>query len=85
MDEKGFRQGISDSAKIICLRHGLRMNWQQMEIEKSLHKETSGEGVVLPTLIIYQGAGHYVGWYQSLKNPEIDCDQWSFSYSKKIS
>jgi len=43
----------------------------------------SGKGVVLLPLIIYKGAGHYMGWYQSLKNPEINCNQWKFSYSKK--
>ena len=24
-----------------------------------------------------------MGWYQFLKSPEIDCDNWKFSYSKK--
>ena len=43
----------------------------------------SGERVVLPLSIMYKGAGHYMGWYQSLKNPEINCDRWKFSYSKK--
>jgi len=43
----------------------------------------SGEGIVQPPLVIFKGAGHYVGWYQCLKHPEVDCDRWKFAYSKQ--
>jgi len=43
----------------------------------------SGEGIVLPPLIIYKGAGHYMSWYQSLKNPDVECNHWKFTYSRK--
>jgi len=87
MDEKGFRQGISDRAKVICLRRGRGMtgklatdgNREMITVVEAI----SGEGIVQPPLVIYKGAGHYKGWYQSLKNPEVDCDQWKFTYSKK--
>ena len=39
----------------------------------------SGDGRVLPPLIIYKGAGYYIGWYQYL-NPEVAGD-YKFSYT----
>ena len=87
MDEKGFRQGISDLAKVICLYRGRGMtgklatdgNWEMITVVEAI----SGSGSVLHPLVIYKGAGHYMGWHQFLKSPEIDCDKWKFSYSKK--
>ena len=62
MDEKGFRQGISDRAKVICLRRGGGMtgklatdgNREIMTVVEGI----SREGIVLPPLIIYKGAEH---------------------------
>jgi len=34
----------------------------------------SETGSVLPPLVIYKGAGHYMVWSQFLKSPEIDCE-----------
>jgi len=39
----------------------------------------SGDGQVLPPMIIYKGAGHYMGWYQHL-DPEVVRD-YKFAYT----
>jgi len=65
MDEKGFRQGISDRAKVICLYRGRGMtgklatdgNREMITVVEAI----SGSGIVLPPLVIYKGAGHYMG------------------------
>ena len=41
------------------------------------------KGTVLPPLIIYKAARHYVGWYLSLHTPEGHCGHWKFSYLEK--
>ena len=67
MDEKGFRQGISDYAKVICLYRGRGMigklatdgNQEIITVVEAI----SGSDSVLPPLVIYKDAGHYMGWY----------------------
>jgi len=39
-----------------------------------------GDGSVLPPLVIYKGAGPYMGWYQHIKG--LGCDEWQFFYSR---
>ena len=87
MVEKGFRQGISDRAKVICLRSSRGItgklapdrNREMITVVEGI----SGEGIILSRLIIYTDAGHYMDWYQSLKNPVMEGDRWKFTYSKK--
>ena len=84
MDDKGFGQGIADRAKVICRRLPRGMSGK-VAIDGNRELITvvetiSGDGYILPPLVIYKGAAHYMGWYQHL-NPE-DCDNWKFTYSK---
>ena len=70
MDEKGFQQGISDKAKVICV-HRQRGMTGKMATDGTRKLITvvetiSGDGVSLPPLVIYKGASHYMGWYQHL-------------------
>ena len=66
VDEKGFRQGISDYAKVI-------VRWRERGMIPKVATDgkrelitviecISGDGQVLPPMIIYKGAGHYMGW-----------------------
>jgi len=70
VDEKGFRQGISDCAKVI-------VRWRERGITAKIATDgkrelitviecISGDRQVLPPMIISKGAGHYMGWYQHL-------------------
>ena len=65
MDEKGFRQGISDKAKVICVRreHGMsgKMATDGNRELITVVETISGNGIALPLLVIYKGAGHYMG------------------------
>ena len=84
MDEKGFRQGIADRARVIC-RHLPRGMSGKVAIDGNRELITvvetvCGDGFVLPPLVIYKGAAHYMGWYQYLN--EKACIQWKFTYSK---
>lgn len=84
MDEKGFRQGISDKAKVMCLRRERGMTGKMATdgIREliTVVETISGDGVSLPPLVIYKGAGHYRGLYQHLD--PIECQAWKFSYTK---
>jgi len=86
MDEKGFRQGVSDRTKVICQRreHGMtgKMATDRTRELIMIVETISGDGAVLSPLIIYKGVVHYMGWYQHL-GPLIDiCKDWKFTYSK---
>ena len=85
MDEKGFKQGISDRAKVICLRRPKGMTGKvAMDGERELItmvETISGDGIVLPPLVIYKGAGYYMGWYQHIE--KLGCEEWRFAYSPK--
>ena len=83
VDEKGFRQGISDRAKVI-------VRWRERGMTAKVATDgkrelitviecISGDGQVLPPMIIYKGAGHYMGWYQHL-DPEVVGD-YKFVYT----
>ena len=84
MDEKGFRQGISDKAKVICVRRERGMTGKMATDGTreliTVVETISGDGVSLPPLVIYKGAGHYMGWYQHLD--PMTCQAWKFSYTK---
>jgi len=86
MDEKGFRQGVSDRAKVICqgqecgmtgkmATHGTRKLITVVET-------ISGDRAVLSLLIIYKDMAHYMGWYQHLGLLIDICKDGKFTYSK---
>ena len=63
MDEKGFLMELAQRSKVICTHR--RGNFP---IKDDRYRElltcieaVSGSGVVLPPLIIYKGAAHYLG------------------------
>jgi len=67
MDKKGFRQGVSDRAKVICQYQELGMT-RKMATDGTQELITvvetiSEHGAVLSPLIIYTGVAHYMGWY----------------------
>ena len=88
MDEKGFRQGISDRAKVICQR---RPRGTTGKVAQDGNKELvtvietiSGNGTVLPPLIIFKGKQFSMGWFQiTSRNPKLElaCKGWKISYS----
>ena len=70
MDEKGFRQGISDRAKVICRR---RARGATGKVAQDGNKELStvveaidGIGNVLPPLVIFKGKVFTAGWLQTI-------------------
>jgi len=86
MDEKGFRQGVSDPAKVICQR---RERGMSRKIATNGTRELitvvetiSGDGQVLFPLVIYKGVANYMGWYQYLGSLIDTCKDWKFTYSK---
>ena len=85
MDEKGFRQGIADRSKVICKRLSKGRSGKVAENSNreliTVVEAISGDGMVLPPLVIYKGAAHYMGWYQHLK-PE-DCINWNLPIAKR--
>jgi len=65
MDEKGFRQGISDRAKVICQRRERGMTGKMATDGTreliTVVETICGDGTVLSPLIIYKGVAHYMG------------------------
>ena len=86
MDEKGFRQGVSDRAKVICLRRERGMTGKMATDGTreliTVVETISGDGMALAPLIIYKGVAHYMGWYQHLDSLINICKDWKFTYSK---
>ena len=83
MDDKGFRQGIADRAKILCQRLA---NGRSGKVPSDTNRKLiivgqaiSGDGIVLLPFVIYTGAAHYVGWYQHLD--AFQCGNLEFTYS----
>ena len=65
-DVKGFRQGISESAKdIIRWRESMtaKVTTDRKREMNTVIECASGEARVLPPMIIYHSAGHYMGLY----------------------
>jgi len=66
MDEKGFRQGISDRAKVICQCRERGMTGKVATDGTreliAVVETISGDGTALTKLIIYKGVAHYMGW-----------------------
>lgn len=84
MDEKGFLQGVSDRAKVVCLR---QVRGMSAKVATDGNRElitviecVCGDGTTLPPLIVYRGAHHYMGWYNKLTKEAKD---YKFSYSPK--
>ena len=85
VDEKGFRLGISDRAKVICKRREREMTGK---LATDGNRElitviecVSGSGQAIAPFVIYKGASHYMGWYQHL-DPQAT-EGWKFAYSSK--
>jgi len=83
MDEKGFRQGIADRAKVLCKR---LIKGRSGKVASDTNRELitvvetiTGDGIVLPPFVIYKGTAHYMGWYQHLD--PVQCGNWKFTYS----
>ena len=83
VDEKGFRLGISDRAKVICKRRERGMtgklatdgNRELITVIECI----SGDGYALAPFIIYKGSANYMGWYQHLDSKATD--GWKFAYT----
>jgi hypothetical protein len=72
MDEKGFILGYSAKAKVIC-RGGRRPPRITQDGTQELITviECCSAGLkVLPSFIIYKGAGQYMGWHSETSDPE---------------
>jgi len=86
IDEKGFRQRVSDRAKVICQCRARGMNGKMATDDTreliTVVETISGDGIVLSQLIIYKGVAHYMGWYQHLYSLIDVCKDWKFTYSK---
>jgi len=86
MDEKGFRQGASNQATVICLRRerGITGKIATDSTRKliTVVETIFGDGMALSPLIIYKGVAHYMGWYHQLDSLINICKYWKFTYSK---
>lgn len=87
MDEKGFIMGVADRCKVICKEMGrggsveVGGDASGRELLTCIEVMSAGKsGHVLPTMIIYAGAGHYMGWH---KLTDARANNFRFSYSKK--
>jgi len=72
MEEKGFVLGYSAKAKLIC-RCGRRPPRVTQDGTRELVTviECCSAGlVVLPSFVIYKGAGQYMGWHSETSDPE---------------
>ena len=89
MDEKGFRQGISDRAKVICRR---RARGATGKVAQDGNKELStvveaidGIGNVLPPLVIFKGKVFTAGWLQTIVHDLNRLDNykdWKLTHSE---
>jgi len=86
MEEKGFRQGVSDRAKVICQPRERGMSGKMATDGTreliTVVETISGDGQVLFPLVICKGVVHYMGWYQYLGSLIDTCKDWKFTYSK---
>ena len=84
MDEKGFLMGLSERSKVICTYKG--RTFKMMDDGKrellTVVESVSADGHVLPSLIIYKGATHYMGWHK-FTGKDDESKQLRFSYSPK--
>jgi hypothetical protein len=76
MDEKGFVLGYSAKAKVICQR-----GQRPPEVTQDGNREVvtviescSADLVVLPSFVIYKGAGQYMGWHSETSDPDAVFD-----------
>ena len=85
MDEKRFRQGISNREKVICLRQerGMagKMATDGTQELITVVESISGDGMALSLLTIYKGMAHYMRWYQHWNSLIDICKDCKFTYS----
>jgi len=86
IDEKGFRQRISDRAKVICQRRECGMTGKPAtDVTRELIpvvETISRDRTTLSPLTISKGRANYMGWYQHLDSSIDICKDWKFTYSK---
>jgi len=72
MDEKGFLMGLSEKSKVICTYKGRTFKMMDDGNRELLTdiESVSADGRVLPSLIIYKGANHYMGWHKFTRKDE---------------
>ena len=63
MDEKGFLMGLSERSKVICPYKGRTFKMID-DGNRELLTVVPADGRVLPSLVIYKGATHYMGWHK---------------------
>ena len=85
MDEKGFLLGLAQTSKVICSSQGANRfkllddgNRELLIVIESV----SGNGCVLPPLIIYKGLHHYMGWHH-FTGQDKESQKFRFLYSPK--
>ena len=73
MDKKGFMMGVALRCKVICRKNRRSPkitqdgSWQWV----TLIETVSGDGCVLPPMMINKGKAHYMGWYAKLKKYDV--------------
>ena len=84
MYEKGFLIGLAERSKVIGTYKGRTfkmMDDGNRELLTAI-ESVSADGRVLPTLIIYKGATHYMGWHK-FTGKDSEFKNFRFSYSPK--
>ena len=84
MNEKGFLIELAQRSKVICtyLRGNSPIKDDGDREILTCIEAASGSGVVLPSLIIYKGAAHYLGWHK-FTGSHTGSENFHFSYSKR--
>jgi len=84
IDEKGFLMGLFKQSKVI--RTYKRQMFKMMDDGNqellTVVESVSADERVLPPLIIYKRATHYMGWYK-FTGQDDKSKQFRFSYSPK--
>jgi len=72
MDAKGFVLGYSAKIKVICRRgsHPPRVTQDGTQELVTVIECSSAGLVVLPSVVIYKGAGQYMGWHSETSDPD---------------
>jgi len=84
MDEKGFLMGLAERSKVICTYRGRTFKIKDDGNRELLTavESISVDGQVLPSLIIYKGATHYMGWHKFTRK-DLESKNFRFTYSPK--
>ena len=76
--------GLAQRSKVICTyrRGNFKIKDGRNRDLLTCIEAVSGSWVVLPPLIIYKGAAHYLGWHK-FTGSHTGSENFHFSYSKR--